>query len=98
MPGSTINKALFWIFCGLLEGWTTTLPGRFSPAEIIALYADHATHEQFHAEFKSDMDLERLPNGKFETNDLVCRIAAVAMNRFSRRHHDIFHGYLHIPV
>jgi len=64
----------------VLEGWTTTLPGRFGPAEVIALYADHATHEQFHAEFKSDMDLERLPSGKFDTNYLVCRFAAVAMN------------------
>ena len=63
----------------VLEGWTTTLPGRFSPAEIIALYADHATHEQFHAEFKSDMDLERLPGDKFDTNYLVCRLAAVAI-------------------
>lgn len=26
------------------------------------------------------MDLERLPSGKFDTNDLVCRFAAVAMN------------------
>jgi len=46
----------------------------------MALYCDHATHEQFHAEFKSDMDLERLPSGKFDTNYPVCRLAAVAMN------------------
>jgi len=64
----------------VLEGWTTTLPQRFSPADIIALYCDHATHEQFHSEFKSDMDLERLPSGKFDTNYLVCQLAAVAMN------------------
>ena len=64
----------------VLEGWTTTLPERFEAQDIIALYADHATHEQFHAEFKSDMDLERLPSGKFDTNYLVCRFAAVAMN------------------
>jgi len=64
----------------VLEGWTTTLPQGFSPAEIIALYCDHATHEQFHSEFKSDMDLERLPSGKFDTNYLVCQLAAVAMN------------------
>jgi len=64
----------------VLEGWTTTLPERFSPTEIIALYCDHATHEQFHSEFKSDMDLERLPSGKFDTNYLVCQLAAVAMN------------------
>ena len=64
----------------VLEGWTTTLPEKFSPAEIIALYCDHATHEQFHSEFKTDMDLERLPSGKFDTNYLVCQLAAVAMN------------------
>lgn len=64
----------------VLEGWTTTLPARFEAQEIIALYCDHATHEQFHSEFKSDMDLERLPSGKFDTNYLVCQLAAVAMN------------------
>jgi hypothetical protein len=64
-----------------LEGWTTTLPAaRFSNMQIIALYADHATHEQFHSEFKTDLDLERLPSGKFDTNYLVCALAAVAMN------------------
>lgn len=64
----------------VLEGWTTTLPTRFEAQDIIALYCDHATHEQFHSEFKSDMDLERLPSGKFDTNYLVCQLAAVAMN------------------
>ena len=64
----------------VLEGWTTTLPQKFTPAEVIALYCDHATHEQFHSEFKTDMDLERLPSGKFDTNYLVCQLAAVAMN------------------
>ena len=44
------------------------------------LYCDHGTHEQFHSEFKTDMDLERLPSGKFDTNFLVCALAAVAMN------------------
>lgn len=64
----------------VLEGWTTTLPEKFSPADIIALYCDHATHEQFHSEFKTDMDLERLPSGKFDTNYLVCQLAALTMN------------------
>lgn len=64
----------------MLEGWTTTLPERFAETDIIALYCDHATHEQFHSEFKTDMDLERLPSGKFDTNYLVCQLAAVAMN------------------
>ena len=64
----------------VLEGWTTTLPQRFEAPDIIALYCDHASHEQFHSEFKTDMDLERLPSGKFDTNFLVCQLAAVAMN------------------
>jgi Transposase DDE domain group 1 len=64
-----------------LEGWTTSLPApQFDAQQIIALYADHGTHEQFHAEFKSDLDLERLPSGKFATNYLVCQLAALAMN------------------
>ena len=56
------------------------MPERLEAADIIALYCDHATHEQFHSEFKTDMGLERLPSGKFDTNYLVCQLAAVAMN------------------
>lgn len=64
-----------------LQGWSTSLPAaRFSTEEIVALYAAHGTHEQFHAEFKSELDLERLPSGKFDTNYLVCQLAALAMN------------------
>jgi hypothetical protein len=63
-----------------LDGWTTSLPATFSAQDIIALYADHGTHEQFHSEFKTDLDLTRLPSGKFDTNYLVCQLAAVAMN------------------
>ena len=44
-----------------LQGWTTSLAGeQFGAAAIIALYADHGTHEQFHSEFKTDLDLTRL--------------------------------------
>ena len=64
-----------------LEGWTTSLDGRrFDAHAVIALYDDHGTHEQFHSEFKTDMDLQRLPSGKFDTNYLVCALAALAMN------------------
>jgi len=64
----------------VLEGWTTTLGPEVDHEQLIALYRDHATHEQFHAEFKTDMDLNRLPSGKFATNHLVCALAALAMN------------------
>jgi hypothetical protein len=64
-----------------LEGWTTSLRAEaFMPANIIALYADHGTHEQFHSEFKTDLDLERLPSGKFDTNYVVCGLAALVMD------------------
>jgi len=60
--------------------WDTTLPARFTPIEVIDLYQDHGTHEQFHSEFKTDLDLERLPSGKFATNDLILSLAALAYN------------------
>lgn len=60
--------------------WDTTLPASFKPIEVIGLYQDHGTHEQFHSEFKTDLDLERLPSGKFATNDLVLSLAGLAYN------------------
>jgi hypothetical protein len=61
-----------------LEGWWTSLDRE--PEDIIALYADHGTSEQFHSEFKTDLDAERLPSGKFDTNALVLSCAALAYN------------------
>ena len=61
-----------------LEGWWTTLDeAEYSDDNVILLYEDHATSEQFHSEFKTDMDLERLPSGKFDTNDLVMCLGAL---------------------
>ena len=36
--------------------------------------------EQFHSEIKTDMDVERLPSGKFETNELVLELTVLAYN------------------
>lgn len=64
-----------------LEGWWTTLEQEhYSEDDIIALYKDHATSEQFHSEFKTDLDLERLPSGKLATNALVMSLAALIYN------------------
>ena len=61
-----------------VETYWTTLP---DPVEdIIALYHDHGTSEQFHSEIKNDLDLERLPSGKFATNDLVLHLGVFAYN------------------
>ena len=64
-----------------LDGWWTTLDeDGYSNDDVILLYEDHATSEQFHSEFKTDMDLERLPSGKFDTNDLVMCLGALTYN------------------
>ena len=61
-----------------LEGWWTDLA--MEPEDVIELYRQHATSEQFHSEFKTDLDLERLPSGKFATNALVMALGAFAYN------------------
>jgi hypothetical protein len=61
-----------------IEGWWTSL--EVAMADVIELYKHHGTHEQFHSEIKTDLDLERLPSGKFDTNDAVMHLAAFAYN------------------
>jgi hypothetical protein len=61
-----------------LEGWWTTLD--IPAKDVIGLYEDHGTSEQFHSELKSDMDLERLPSGKFATNALILTLGGLAYN------------------
>jgi len=48
--------------------------------EIIRLYHDHGTSEQYHGEVKTDMDVERLPSGKFSTNSLILQVIMVSYN------------------
>lgn len=57
--------------------WTSL---RCAPSRVIELYRDHGTSEQFHSEIKTDLDLERLPAGKFATNDLVLHAGLFAYN------------------
>jgi hypothetical protein len=61
-----------------LEGWWSGLD--LPENQIIRLYEDHGTSEQFHSEIKSDMDLERLPSGKFATNALILTLGGLAYN------------------
>ncbi len=51
-----------------------------SDEEVIELYHNHAICEQFHSELKTDMDIERLPSGKFDTNALILKLAMIAYN------------------
>lgn len=61
-----------------IEGMWTSLD---LPAdEVVDLYHDHGTSEQFHSELKSDIGLERFPSGKFSTNQIVLSCAQLAFN------------------
>ncbi len=61
-----------------IEGWWTSLA--VSDLKVIELYEHHGASEQFHSELKTDMDLERLPSGKFATNALIMSCAALTYN------------------
>jgi hypothetical protein len=56
----------------------TNLP--CSAGEVIALYHDHGTSEQFHSELKTDLGVEQLPSGKFCVNQIVMLCAMIAFN------------------
>ena len=51
-----------------------------SPADVVSLYHDHGTSEQFHSELKSDMGIERFPSADYATNQLVLALGAIAYN------------------
>ena len=47
---------------------------------VIDLYHAHGESEQYHSEIKTDMDVGRLPSGKFESNKLVPELTMIAYN------------------
>lgn len=61
-----------------VDAWMTSL--EIPEEDVIALYRDHGTSEQYHSEMKSELDLERLPSGKFATNALILEMGALAYN------------------
>jgi hypothetical protein len=48
--------------------------------EVLQQYKDHATSEQFHAELKTDMGLERFPSKYIKTNAALLFIGIIAYN------------------
>jgi hypothetical protein len=58
--------------------WWTSL--KLPAKKVIALYHAHGTSEQYHSEIKTDLDLERLPSGKFATNATMLSLGLVAYN------------------
>ena len=61
-----------------LNTWWTNLG--LTDDEIIRLYHAHDGCEQYHSEIKTDMDAERLPSGKFATNELILELTVLAYN------------------
>ena len=57
--------------------WTNT---SLLDETVIDLYHAHGESEQYHSEIKTDMDVERLPSGKFESNKLVLELTMIAYN------------------
>ena len=58
--------------------WWTNL---YLPAqEVIGLYNDHGTSEQYHSEMKTDLDMEKFPALSFAMNQVVHASAMVAFN------------------
>ena len=51
-----------------------------SAEEVEQLYHVHGTSEQYHSEFKSDLDMERLPSGKFYANELIMLMGMIGFN------------------
>ena len=76
----TIDKYGQFLLEGDIEAntWWTNLG--MTDREVIGLYHAHGECEQFHSEIKTDMDVERLPSGKFETNELVLELTILAYN------------------
>mgnify|MGYP002747975299 FL=1 len=75
-----------------VETWWTNLGA--TDEEIIQLYHAHGECEQFHSKIKTDMDLERLPSGKFTTNALVLELGT---DRLQHSSND-WSGYDRRPV
>ena len=75
------NGALLLVPHITVDGWWVSIGKILLPdAAVIRVYNDHGTSEQFHSEFKTDLDIERLPSGKFATNDLVMSCAVLTYN------------------
>ncbi|MDZ7693870.1 MAG: transposase [Balneolaceae bacterium] len=61
-----------------IEAYWTSLD--WAPEDIQAFYQQRGTSEQFHSELKTDLDLERLPSGKFQTNQHILDLGMIAYN------------------
>jgi hypothetical protein len=57
--------------------WTNL---EFEAEQVLQLYRKRGTSEQHHGEFKTEMDMERLPSGKFTVNAVFLRLGMLVYN------------------
>lgn len=76
----TIDKKGQFLFPSDVEVETWWENTGMSDDEVIRHYHAHGECEQFHSEIKTDMDVQRLPSGKFDTNELVLELTILAYN------------------
>jgi hypothetical protein len=58
----------------------TNLPEEVTAEKVLELYRARGTCEQYFAEIKSELDLERLPSGKFSANELFFQLGMFVNN------------------
>lgn len=68
---------LLWPDIEIQTFWTNLYE---PPETVLELYHKHGTSEQFHSELKTDMNVERLPSGKFAVNAMLLQAAMIAFN------------------
>ncbi len=76
----TIDKYGQFLLPSDIEVNTWWTNNGMSDDEVIEHYHAHGECEQFYSEIKSDMDVERLPTGKFATNELALELTILAYN------------------
>jgi|SRR5690625_974036 len=61
-----------------VEPYLTSLD--WTPQHLQKFYQQRGTSEQYHSEFKTDLEMERLPLGKFTVNQYLFDMGMIAFN------------------
>ena len=63
----------------VFSAWTSL---EAAEEDVLKAYRQRGTSEQYHAEFKSELDIERLPSGKFAVNSAFLKMGMLVYNMF----------------
>ncbi len=78
--GAILGKCNFVKCCNCMDVTPNRSQHQIKNRDVIGLYHAHGKCEQFHSEIRTDMDVQRLPSGKFETSELVLELTILAYN------------------